>query len=76
MRSVDLKVHLDPDGTPRGATARERLDVSVDRLWEIIVDVDYGTVVQAIDVIRKQDIERVGLVADKKKGGGETPAAQ
>jgi biopolymer transport protein ExbD/biopolymer transport protein TolR len=40
------------------------------------VDVDYGTVVQAIDVIRKQDIERVGLVADKKKGGGETPAAQ
>ena len=35
------------------------------------VDVDYGTVVQAIDVIRKQDIDKIGLVADKKKGGAE-----
>ena len=34
------------------------------------VEVDYGTVVQAIDVIRKQDIDKIGLVADKKKGGG------
>lgn len=33
------------------------------------VDVDYGTVVKAIDVIRKQDIDKIGLVADKKKGG-------
>lgn len=33
------------------------------------VDVDYGTVVQAIDTIRKQDIDKIGLVADKKKGG-------
>jgi biopolymer transport protein ExbD/biopolymer transport protein TolR len=32
------------------------------------VDVNYGTVVQAIDVIRKQDIDKVGLVADRKKG--------
>lgn len=32
------------------------------------VDVDYGKVVEAIDTIRKQDIERIGLVADKKKG--------
>lgn len=31
------------------------------------VDVDYGTVVQAIDTIRKQDIDKIGLVADKKK---------
>ncbi len=35
------------------------------------VDVNYGTVVEAIDVIRKQDIDKIGLVADKKKGGGE-----
>lgn len=33
------------------------------------VDVDYGTVVKAIDIIRKQDIDKIGLVADKKKGG-------
>jgi len=33
------------------------------------IDVDYGTVVEAIDVIRKQDIDKIGLVADKKKSG-------
>lgn len=38
------------------------------------VDVNYGTVVQAIDIIRRQDIDKIGLVADKKKGGGETEA--
>lgn len=38
------------------------------------VDVDYGKVVEAIDVIRKQDIDKIGLVADKKKGG--EPAKQ
>jgi len=32
------------------------------------VEVDYGRVVQAIDTIRKQDIDKIGLVADKKKG--------
>lgn len=32
------------------------------------VDVDYGTVVEAINVIRKQDIDKIGLVADRKKG--------
>ena len=32
------------------------------------VDVDYGRVVQAIETIRKQDIDKIGLVADKKKG--------
>ncbi len=32
------------------------------------IDVDYGRVVQAIDTIRKQDIDKIGLVADRKKG--------
>ncbi len=32
------------------------------------IDVSYGTVVEAIDTIRKQDIDKIGLVADKKKG--------
>ena len=32
------------------------------------VDVDYGRVVQAIETIRRQDIDKIGLVADKKKG--------
>lgn len=37
------------------------------------VDVDYGRVVEAIDTIRKQDIEKVGLVADRKKGESTEP---
>ncbi|MFZ1702376.1 MAG: biopolymer transporter ExbD [Pyrinomonadaceae bacterium] len=32
------------------------------------VDVDYGRVVAAIDTIRRQDIDKIGLVADRKKG--------
>ena len=32
------------------------------------IDVDYGRVVAAIETIRKQDIDKIGLVADKKKG--------
>src|SRR4029079_15728142 len=32
------------------------------------VEVDYGQVVKALDTIRKQDIDKIGLVADKKKG--------
>ena len=40
------------------------------------IEVDYGTVVNAINEIRKQDIDRVGLVADKKKGEEGEAAAQ
>jgi biopolymer transport protein ExbD/biopolymer transport protein TolR len=32
------------------------------------IEVDYGTVVNAVNEIRKQDIDKIGLVADKKKG--------
>lgn len=39
------------------------------------IDVDYGTVVKAIDTIRKQEIDKIGLVADKKKGTAAAPAA-
>ncbi|MBX3243560.1 MAG: biopolymer transporter ExbD [Acidobacteria bacterium] len=38
------------------------------------IEVDYGTVVQAIDTIRKQDIDKIGLVADRKKGSGSGSA--
>ena len=37
------------------------------------IEVDYGRVVAAIDTIRKQDIDKIGLVADKKKGTKEAP---
>src|SRR5690606_15144193 len=36
------------------------------------VEVDYGRVVEAIDVIRKQEIDKIGLVADRKKGTGQS----
>jgi biopolymer transport protein ExbD/biopolymer transport protein TolR len=39
------------------------------------VDVDYGRVVSAIETIRRQDIDKIGLVADKKKGA-EAPKPQ
>lgn len=37
------------------------------------IEVEYGQVVKAIDTIRKQDIDKIGLVADKKKGGEPKP---
>lgn len=40
------------------------------------IDVDYGRVVEAIDTIRKQDIDKIGLVADKRKAGAEAAPAQ
>lgn len=39
------------------------------------VDVEYGRVVAAIETIRRQDIDKIGLVADKKKGT-EAPKPQ
>ena len=38
------------------------------------VEVDYGRVVAAIETIRKQDIDKIGLVADKRKGGEQASA--
>ncbi len=40
------------------------------------VDVSYGTVVEAINIIRKQDVDKIGLVADKKKGQGQAQGQQ
>lgn len=37
------------------------------------IEVDYGTVVNAVNEIRKQDIDKIGLVADKKKGAPAQP---
>jgi biopolymer transport protein ExbD len=40
------------------------------------IEVDYGTVVNAVNEIRKQDIDKIGLVADKKKGPQAQPESQ
>ncbi|HVG31596.1 MAG TPA: biopolymer transporter ExbD [Pyrinomonadaceae bacterium] len=39
------------------------------------VGVSYGTVVEVINVIRKQGVDKIGLVADKKKKGAAVPAS-
>jgi biopolymer transport protein ExbD/biopolymer transport protein TolR len=39
------------------------------------VGVSYGSVVEVINIIRQQGIDKIGLVADKKKKGGAAPAA-
>lgn len=35
------------------------------------VEVDYGNLVEIINIIRKQNIDKIGLVADRKKGGAK-----
>lgn len=36
------------------------------------VGVNYGTVVEAINIIRAQNVDKIGLVADKRKGVGSS----
>jgi biopolymer transport protein ExbD/biopolymer transport protein TolR len=38
------------------------------------VGVSYGSVVEIINVVRKNGIDKIGLVADKKKKGATAPA--
>ncbi len=39
------------------------------------VNVSYGDVVNVINEVRALGVDKIGLVADKKKGGGEVPVA-
>jgi biopolymer transport protein TolR len=39
------------------------------------VGVSYGDVVTVINEVRKLGVDKIGLVADKKKGGGAAPKA-
>jgi biopolymer transport protein ExbD len=39
------------------------------------VNVSYGDVVNVINEVRALGVDKIGLVADKKKGGGAAPAA-
>ena len=39
------------------------------------VNANYGSVVEVINTVRQAGIDQIGLVADKKKGGGEASAA-
>ena len=38
------------------------------------VDVSYGEVVKVINAVREKGVDKIGLVADKKKGKGAAPA--
>ena len=39
------------------------------------IGANYGSVVEVINTIRQAGIDQIGLVADKKKGGGAAPEA-
>src|SRR5215212_8920710 len=67
---------------------REQLVENVDKMLQKIkneqdrivyiksgVTVSYGDVVDVINEVRKLGIDKIGLVADKKKKGGAAPAA-
>jgi biopolymer transport protein ExbD/biopolymer transport protein TolR len=38
------------------------------------VNANYGSVVEVINTVRQAGVDQIGLVADKKKGGGAAPA--
>jgi biopolymer transport protein ExbD/biopolymer transport protein TolR len=65
------------------ALQREQLTEKVDKMLEAIkneqdrivyiksgIGVSYGDVVSVINEVRKLGVDKIGLVADKKKGGG------
>jgi biopolymer transport protein TolR len=67
---------------------REQLTEKVDTMLENIkndqdrivyiksgIGVSYGDVVSVINEVRKLGVDKIGLVADKKKGGAAAPAA-
>jgi biopolymer transport protein ExbD/biopolymer transport protein TolR len=69
--------------------AREQLTDKVDTMLKKIkneqdrivyiksgVGVSYGDVVNVINEVRKLGVDKIGLVADKKKGGAAAPAAK
>jgi biopolymer transport protein TolR len=68
--------------------AKEQLNEKVDSMLKGIknendrivyiksgVGVDYGDVVNVINEVRKLGVDKIGLVADRKKGGGATATA-
>ena len=68
---------------------REQLTEKVDKMLENIkndqdrivyiksgIGVSYGDVVSVINEVRKLGVDKIGLVADKKKGGAATPVAK
>jgi biopolymer transport protein TolR len=55
-----------------GETIERRLEGQTDKRIVYIkadVGVPYGALVEAINIIRAQKVDKIGLVADKKKGG-------
>jgi len=68
IEKTDLKAEIDKK--MEGKAADERIVyIRSD------IGADYGKVVDTINTIRESGIDQIGLVADKKKGGAEAPAA-
>src|SRR6185503_17811107 len=59
--------------------SKEQLKDKVEKMLGNIkkeVGVDYGDVVNAINEVRALGVDKIGLVADKKKGGEAAPPAK
>ena len=61
---------------PRSGPMLEKMKTEEDRIVYIKsgVNVSYGDVVNVINEVRALGVDKIGLVADKKKGGAATPA--
>jgi biopolymer transport protein TolR len=70
-RIMDYKTDLQPriDKMMKNKTDAERIVYIKSG-----VGVSYGSVVEVINLIRKSGIDKIGLVADKKKKGAAAPA--
>jgi len=91
IKESSIVISIPNDGEyylAKNRVAKEQLADKVDTLLKGIkneqdrivyiksgVGVSYGDVVNVINEVRKLGVDKIGLVADKKKGGGKAPAA-
>jgi biopolymer transport protein TolR len=71
--------HVDAvDKLDLGAKIKARLDAKGDAEHIVYIkssaNAEYGKVVEVINIIRQQGVDKIGLVADKKKGKSAAPA--
>lgn len=89
IKESSVVVSLSDDGKyyiGKDALEKEQLGPKIKRMLENKADADrivymkvgvqaeYAKVVELIQIIRDQGVDKVGLVADKKKGGKAAPA--
>lgn len=89
IKESSVVIAIDKDGKyylGKDAKTKEELGPYIEKMMSKKTDADrivyiksdvstnYGAVVEAINIVRKADIDKIGLVADKKKGKKSAPA--